>query len=161
MSCALGRLNAAGTATVTIPVRLDTFPAGGVATNTATVDVDPAKTGADDFPGGNNTGTAIVNVTRSSLAGTVFEDRDRAGANAGTLNTSTSFSAITTLTGGSGADVEFDIELGYPAKQAHKAQTVGAVEELDLMAELLPQVQWVEQIGSTQVRRVPSGVRAA
>ena len=52
-------------------------------------------------------------------------------------------------------------ELGYPAKQAHKAQTVGAVEELDLMAELLPQVQWVEQIGSTQVRRVPSGVLGA
>jgi large repetitive protein len=84
VACALGRLNATGSATVTVPVRLDVFPPGGVATNTATVDVDPVKTGADDFPGGNNTATAVVNVTRSSLSGTVFEDRDRAGANAGT-----------------------------------------------------------------------------
>ncbi|MBL8327816.1 MAG: DUF11 domain-containing protein, partial [Rubrivivax sp.] len=84
VSCALGRLNAAGVATVTIPVRMTSFPTGGTAQNSATVDVDPAKTGADDFPGGNNTGTSTVTVTRSSLSGTVFEDRNRSGANGGT-----------------------------------------------------------------------------
>ncbi len=84
VSCALGRLNGTGAVTVTIPVRLDSVPAGGVATNTATVDVDPAKTGAEDLPGGNNTGSATVTVSRSSLSGTVFEDRVRSGGNAGT-----------------------------------------------------------------------------
>ncbi len=52
-------------------------------------------------------------------------------------------------------------ELGYPARQAHRAQTVGAVEELDLIAQLVHEVRWVEQIASTQVRRVPSGVLGA
>jgi acyl-CoA reductase-like NAD-dependent aldehyde dehydrogenase len=52
-------------------------------------------------------------------------------------------------------------ELGYPAKQAHKAQTVGAVEELQVMAECLREIRWVEQIGTTRVRREPSGVLGA
>jgi large repetitive protein len=81
--CNLGQLDATGAATVSIPVRFTSFPSGGTAVNSATVDVDPAKTGGIDTPGGNNTGTSTVNVTRSSLAGTVFEDRDRSGANGG------------------------------------------------------------------------------
>jgi uncharacterized repeat protein (TIGR01451 family) len=84
VTCGLGQLDAGGSATITIPVRFTSFPAGGNATNSVTVDVDPIKTGGIDTPGGNNTGTHTVNVTRSSIAGTVFEDRDRAGANAGT-----------------------------------------------------------------------------
>jgi acyl-CoA reductase-like NAD-dependent aldehyde dehydrogenase len=52
-------------------------------------------------------------------------------------------------------------ELGYPAKQAHKAQTIGAVEELQVMAQCLREIKWVEQIGSTRVRREPSGVLGA
>ncbi len=84
VTCNLGRLDSTGVATVTIPVRFDTLPTGGAASNSAIVDVDPGKTGADDFPGGNNTGNATVTVTRSSITGTVFEDRDRAGAPAGT-----------------------------------------------------------------------------
>jgi len=83
VSCGLGQLDAGGTATVTIPVRFTSFPAGGTATNTATVDTDPIKTGGIDTPGGNNTATSTVTVTRSSIAGTVFDDRDRAGANGG------------------------------------------------------------------------------
>jgi uncharacterized repeat protein (TIGR01451 family) len=84
VTCGLGQLDAGGSATITIPVRFTTFPAGGPATNSATIDTDPIKTGGIDTPGGNNTGTNTVTVTRSSIAGTVFEDRDRAGPNAGT-----------------------------------------------------------------------------
>lgn len=84
VSCALGQLDATGTATITIPMRVVTFPASGSLSNSATVDTDPAKTGGIDTPGGNNTGVSTVTVRRSSLAGIVFEDRDRGGANAGT-----------------------------------------------------------------------------
>ncbi|MCC6383402.1 MAG: aldehyde dehydrogenase family protein, partial [Dehalococcoidia bacterium] len=52
-------------------------------------------------------------------------------------------------------------ELGYPAAQAAKAQVAGGVEELALMAELVNEIQWVEQIGSTQLCRLPSGVVGA
>jgi len=84
VDCPLGRMNAGSVATITVPVRMDTFPAGGIATNQIAVDVSPAKTGAEDFPGGNNTASATVTLTRGSLSGLVFEDRSRAGADAGT-----------------------------------------------------------------------------
>ncbi len=84
VSCGLGRLDAGGTATITIPVRFTSYPSGGTAINSATVDTDPAKTGGIDTPGGNNTGGSQVAVSRSSIAGTVFEDRDRTGPNGGT-----------------------------------------------------------------------------
>jgi len=83
VSCSLGQLDGTGVATVTIPVRFTSYPAGGTATNSATVDTDPDKTGGIDTPGGNNTGISPVTVTRSSIAGTVFEDRDRSGSNGG------------------------------------------------------------------------------
>ena len=79
VSCALGQLDATGSATITIPVRITTFPSGGTLTNSATVDTDPTKTGGIDTPGGNNTGSSTITVLRSSLSGTVFEDRDRTG----------------------------------------------------------------------------------
>ncbi len=84
ISCALGVLNSTGVSTITIPARIDAFPAGGSLANSATVDTDPNKIGGIDPVPGNNTGTSTITVTRSSLTGTVFEDRDRAGANAGT-----------------------------------------------------------------------------
>ena len=84
ITCNLGQLNASGMATITVPARFTGLPAGGNGINTATVDVDPAKTGGIDTPGGNNTGSHTVTVTPASLAGTVFQDRDRAGTNAGT-----------------------------------------------------------------------------
>lgn len=52
-------------------------------------------------------------------------------------------------------------ELGYPASQAHLSQTVEAVDELNVMAQSLRQIQWVEQIGTSRVRREPSGVLGA
>ena len=90
ISCGLGQLDATGQAVISVPVRFTSFPAGGNATNTtnatntATVDTDPGKTGGVDTPGGNNTAASPVTVTRASLSGTVFQDRDRSGANGGT-----------------------------------------------------------------------------
>ncbi|MBL0088705.1 MAG: DUF11 domain-containing protein [Ideonella sp.] len=84
LACALGLLNHGGTVTIVIPARFDTLPAGGAATNTATVDTDPAKIGGIDPVPGNNSASVPIAVTKSSLAGTVFEDRDRSGANGGT-----------------------------------------------------------------------------
>ena len=84
VTCLLGQLDATGVALISLPARFVSFPAGGSGTNSATVDTDPNKTGGIDTPGGNNTGTSVVAVNRASLAGTVFQDRDRSGANAGT-----------------------------------------------------------------------------
>ncbi|OYU68485.1 MAG: hypothetical protein CFE45_42500, partial [Burkholderiales bacterium PBB5] len=84
VSCALGQLDATGVATISLPARFISFPTGGSGTNTATVATDPAKTGGLDTPGGNNTGISTVAVNRASLSGTVFQDRDRGGANGGT-----------------------------------------------------------------------------
>ena len=84
VTCLLGPLDANGVATVTLPARFTSLPAGGSASNTATVDTDPAKTGGVDTPGGNNSAVSTVAVSQAALSGTVFEDRDRAGANAGT-----------------------------------------------------------------------------
>ncbi len=52
-------------------------------------------------------------------------------------------------------------ELGYPAAQAAPSQTDGGVEELDLIAEFLGEIKWVEQMGTAKVWRVPSGVLGA
>lgn len=84
ISCALGPLDNTEVATISIPARVDTFPGGGTVTNTAVVDTDPAKIGGIDPVAGNNGASNVVTVTRSSLSGGVFQDRDRAGANAGT-----------------------------------------------------------------------------
>lgn len=83
VSCALGQLNGTGSATITIPVRATSFPAGGTLINTATVDTDPIKTGGLDIDSSDNTSSSTVTVVRSSLAGMVFQDRDRSGSNGG------------------------------------------------------------------------------
>lgn len=49
-------------------------------------------------------------------------------------------------------------ELGYPAAKASVSQTAGAVEELDIIAKCLGEIDWFEQIGNTKVCREPSGV---
>ena len=83
VACALGQLDAGGAADITVPVRIDSFPGGGTLSNSATVDTDPDKTGGIDTPGGNNTGSSTITVQRSAISGTVFQDRDRSGANGG------------------------------------------------------------------------------
>jgi len=52
-------------------------------------------------------------------------------------------------------------ELGYPITAATRSQVQGAVEELDLIAEFIGEIEWFEQFGSTKVQRVPSGVIGA
>ena len=52
-------------------------------------------------------------------------------------------------------------ELGYPAAQAAKSQIAGAVDELDLIADTVREIRWVEQVGNTKVYREPSGVLGA
>ncbi len=52
-------------------------------------------------------------------------------------------------------------ELGYPSKAAKQSQIAGAVEELDLIAEFVGEIEWFEQFGNTKVRRVPAGVLGA
>ncbi|MBB3221614.1 aldehyde dehydrogenase family protein [Pseudoduganella umbonata] len=49
-------------------------------------------------------------------------------------------------------------ELGYPITALRTSQTLAAVEELDIIAESLAQITWVESVGNTQVCREPSGV---
>jgi uncharacterized repeat protein (TIGR01451 family) len=82
--CTMGQLDAGGQITITVPTRLSAYPSGGVATNSATVNTDPANLGGIDTTPLDNTATANVNVTRASIAGTVFQDRVRDGANGGT-----------------------------------------------------------------------------
>ncbi|WP_162455601.1 SdrD B-like domain-containing protein [Pseudoxanthomonas kalamensis] len=79
VTCNLGDVTATGRVRIIVPARWDTYPSGGSANNTATV----ATEQVDPVPG-NNTTTVPLAVTRSSLAGVVFEDRDRASANGGT-----------------------------------------------------------------------------
>jgi acyl-CoA reductase-like NAD-dependent aldehyde dehydrogenase len=52
-------------------------------------------------------------------------------------------------------------ELGYPITAASRSQIAGAVEELDLIAEFVSEIEWFEQFGNTKVQRVPSGVVGA
>lgn len=52
-------------------------------------------------------------------------------------------------------------ELGYPISYAGKAHVIGGVEELDLIADVLAEIVWTEDIGTTRLERVPSGVLGA
>jgi uncharacterized repeat protein (TIGR01451 family) len=84
VTCNTGQLNAGGTLTITIPVRVTSVPGGLTLTNSATIDANPDVTGAINLPGGFETGTGNVNLQRASITGLVFEDRNRSGGNAGT-----------------------------------------------------------------------------
>ncbi|WP_161809060.1 SdrD B-like domain-containing protein [Stenotrophomonas humi] len=67
-----------GKVRIIIPARWDVVPPGGSAINRAEVSTQQV-----DSNSGNNEATAPINVVASSLAGTVFQDRDRSGANGG------------------------------------------------------------------------------
>ena len=82
--CTMGQLDAGGQITITVPTRLSAYPSGGVATNSATVNTDPTNLGGIDTTPLDNTANASVTVTRATIAGTVFQDRVRDGANGGT-----------------------------------------------------------------------------
>lgn len=98
VTCTLGDMTVTGRVRIIVPARWDAYPAGGTSNNTATI----ATEQVDPVPG-NNTTTVPLGVTRSRLAGVVFEDRDRAGANGGThqgVATEPAIAGVTiTLTG--------------------------------------------------------------
>lgn len=52
-------------------------------------------------------------------------------------------------------------ELGYPITKARVTQVAGAVEELDIIADALGEIQWVESVGNTKIRREAAGVLGA
>jgi uncharacterized repeat protein (TIGR01451 family) len=68
-----------GRVRVLVPSRWDTVPSGGSAINTATI-----ATQQIEHDSSNNSTNVPVEVIESSLSGIVFDDRDRAGTNAGT-----------------------------------------------------------------------------
>ena len=78
ITCGLGDVTVTGRVRIVVPARWDAYPSGGTSNNTATVTTEQV----DNDPG-NNTVTVPLAVTRSSIAGVVFEDRDRTGANGG------------------------------------------------------------------------------
>jgi len=78
LTCTLGDVTVGGRLRVVVPVRWDSYPGATAINNTATI----ATEQVDRVPG-NNTSTVPILVTRASLAGAVFEDRDRAGGNGG------------------------------------------------------------------------------
>ena len=98
VTCNLGDVTSTGRVRIIVPSRWDSYPSGGSVNNTATI----ATQQVDPIPG-NNTVTIPLTVTRSSLAGVVFEDRNRTGANGGThqgVGTEQGINGVTiTLTG--------------------------------------------------------------
>ncbi|MGX5731593.1 SdrD B-like domain-containing protein [Pseudoxanthomonas beigongshangi] len=79
LTCNLGDVTVTGKVRVIIPVRWATYPGAGAQVNTTRISTEQV----DPNPGNNEASEDIL-VTRSSLAGVVFQDRDRAGANGGT-----------------------------------------------------------------------------
>jgi len=76
-SCTLGTVSSGATGTVTVPVRVTTYPAAvpHTLTNCASL-----ATISIDINGANNTGCGSVTVQKSSLAGYVYRDLDDDGA---------------------------------------------------------------------------------
>lgn len=74
VTCAFGDLGNGATASVTIPVRITTFPSGGTITNPVRVATDSI----DTVPG-NDTTTGPVNVNDASIAGSVYVDTNDNG----------------------------------------------------------------------------------
>lgn len=93
ITCQLGDVTVTGRVRIIVPAVWNSYPSGGTSNNTASVtseQVDPNSP--------NNAVTVPLTVTRSSLAGVVFEDRDRAGANGGIRQSAASEPAIAGVT---------------------------------------------------------------
>ncbi len=86
-----GAFNNGQTATITVPVRVTTYPGSGSIDNTATI--SPNNT-AVDSNSGNNSKTRNVPVQRSSIAGFVYRDLNDNGAQLGAGETGIAGSQI-------------------------------------------------------------------
>ncbi|WP_313347698.1 SdrD B-like domain-containing protein [Stenotrophomonas sp.] len=82
VTCRMGDLALDGRTRVLVPARWTTLPTNGAGSNTARATSDQL----DPTPG-NDEGTSTHTVVRSSLAGVVFQDRDRSAGNGGTVQT--------------------------------------------------------------------------
>lgn len=73
------------------------------------------------------------------------------------------FSRMARLTDGRWEEITRTIvsELGYPVAWAAKSQTAGAVEELEIIADEVGRIVWIEDVGNTEVRREAAGVVGA
>ncbi len=78
IKCNLGLLGNGAIATVTLPVKMISYPTGGSETNTASVATDSI-----DPVSGNNSGGGTVAVQRSSLTGEVYKDLNDDGVRGG------------------------------------------------------------------------------
>ncbi len=109
-TCAFGDMANAGTAIITVPVRVTAFPTGGTISNSVTVATDSI----DTVPANDST-TGPVTVTKSSIAGSVYidtnDDGQRQGGETGINNVTLTLSGkdtynntvnITRQTNGSG-----------------------------------------------------------
>lgn len=86
-----GAFNGGQTATITIPVKVTTYPGSGSIDNTATI--SPNDTSVDPVPG-NNAKTRNVPVQKSSLAGVVYRDLNDNGIQLGAGETGIAGSQI-------------------------------------------------------------------
>lgn len=97
VTCNLGDVtfdpSEAGRVRILVPARWDNVPAGNTSNNRASVDseqVDPDPS--------NDSVTVRLDITSSSLAGTVFEDRQRDGTNGGTPQAATGEPRVANVT---------------------------------------------------------------
>lgn len=78
-TCDLGTVSSGATGTITIPVRVVTYPSGGTMTNSMSV-----TTGSRDTVSTNNSNSGSVTILSSSLAGRVYRDQEDNGLFDGT-----------------------------------------------------------------------------
>jgi len=159
VTCNLGDVTSTGRVRIIVPSRWDSYPSGGSVNNTATI----ATQQVDPIPG-NNTVTIPLTVTRSSLAGVVFEDRNRTGANGGTI-TLTGTDAygnpvnVTTTTNASGAYSFANLSpanaAGYTLTQTQPAGFVNSPSPLPTTGGSEP------SLGGTYSAGAPNSVIAA
>lgn len=77
-TCNLGTVSSGATGTITVPVRVTTYPTGGTTTNSASI-----ATSSRDINAANDSNSGTVTILDSSIAGTVYRDLDDNGAQSG------------------------------------------------------------------------------
>jgi len=74
-TCSLGTVDNGNNTTISVPVKITTYPTGGTTSNPVSV-----STFGVDTDGTNDNAVGVVNVVRSSIAGAVFNDQNDDGS---------------------------------------------------------------------------------
>ncbi|RQW88899.1 MAG: DUF11 domain-containing protein [Geobacter sp.] len=74
-TCDLGTVSSGATGTITVPVRVTTYPTGGTTTNSTSI-----ATSSRDIDAANNSISGTATILDSSIAGTVYRDLDDSGS---------------------------------------------------------------------------------